>query len=562
MRYIKWLLFLQVYSFPLVHLLAQDSPSPLGAFDQWSDYEYFHVTYLPNTSTTSAQEMSDYMTFDAWGHVGATKYFIARQVGTSKVLPSNFSDWPEDAISHRHRVLSIQITCDGDYYKTPASSFLRGTTAVVWIYSNLTHIVKKQKSQDYDGFIAMEIGYYETKHGLKSDHDKIQRKWSEAHRDKDFEYIEDLTQLDFESQMVEELQDLNYQNTRYPSPRLLNMSVDSMKAIISQTKTDCIYGIYRLSPGSEASCGKYRFGVFNQDGEDVAVLTQDYNSQGASWKVGEVKATFIPTASPSVYIVDWLMGNKRAVEGYAECEGGLLTINIPEEEDYQCSYVKTFPLNRLRGEQANSRITTSTDTTTPESAASAVVIDAQNRFIVTNYHVVEDGKTFRVEQGGGRFEAVVLKTDPDNDLALLRVVDGGMRLSALAISMDDKLGDRVYSAGYPRVWEMGTEIKVTEGVISSMSFLSDPSRFQTSVPITNGNSGGALLDQSGNLVGITQGGWRPDQTTENVNAAVKSLYVVSLAQTESTCIPTLQQRSGEVDFSRIEESVLPLFVFE
>ena len=137
-----------------------------------------------------------------------------------------------------------------------------------------------------------------------------------------------------------------------------------------------------------------------------------------------------------------------------------------------------------------------------------------------------------------------------------------MSLRQIPISMDDKLGDRVYSAGYPRVFEMGDEIKITEGVISSMSFLSDPSKFQTSVPITNGNSGGALLDENGNLVGITQGGWRPDANTENVNAAVKSLYLISLAQTESTCNISLSQNEQKVDFSTIEESVLPLFVYD
>jgi hypothetical protein len=128
--------------------------------------------------------------------------------------------------------------------------------------------------------------------------------------------------------------------------------------------------------------------------------------------------------------------------------------------------------------------------------------------------------------------------------------------------MDDKLGDREYSAGYPRVFEMGDEIKITEGVISSMSFLSDPSKFQTSVPITNGNSGGALLDESGNLVGITQGGWRPDANTENVNAAVKSLYIISLAQTEATCTLSLSQSTSKIDFSEIENSVLPIFVYK
>ena len=127
--------------------------------------------------------------------------------------------------------------------------------------------------------------------------------------------------------------------------------------------------------------------------------------------------------------------------------------------------------------------------------------------------------------------------------------------------MDAALGGKVYSAGFPDLINMGMDIKVTEGIISSVSFLKDPSKFQISCPITSGNSGGALLDEHGNLIGITQGGYRPDLNTENVNAAVKALYVIGLAQTEDSCELNFKLNSSPIDFTKISKAVVPILIY-
>jgi len=75
---------------------------------------------------------------------------------------------------------------------------------------------------------------------------------------------------------------------------------------------------------------------------------------------------------------------------------------------------------------------------------------------------------------------------------------------------------------------MGTEIKFTDGKISSKTgFQGDITKYQISVPIQPGNSGGPLFDYDGNLIGITSSGINPD-LTENVNYAIKSIYLKSL----------------------------------
>lgn len=542
----------------IVVSLGISESSAQKAFSRWSDFEYVYLSYTSNTWTTSASTLAGKMTYDAWNHVGETKNFLASKIGWNRILPDNFEDWPTEVVNNRHRVLFIDIWCDGNYTYTQYGP--SGPSYTYWRFRDLTHMLKVNKNNEYTGNLGIDAFSHSMGLNANRDHQKIQQKWEQAHGYDSYSFTGSR-----EESILKELEELGYNGPSVSAePELTKLNVDSIKNYVDASAGSCIYGIYRIAPGANKSCGKYHFGVIDFDGEPTAVITKDIEISGTSWNKGEVKSRFVPTASSKIFIADWKMANRSSTEGYATCEGGLLTIEIPaiggEEETIPCNYIKTYPLG---GATTNSKsAAVGANVGDAISAGSAVVIDDLNQFIVTNFHVVKERSSFKVEQGGVLHEAVLLKTDEKNDLALLRIMSENIRLKALAISMDDGLGDRVYSAGYPRVFQMGDEIKVTEGVISSMSFLSDPSRFQTSVPITNGNSGGALLDESGNLVGITQGGWRPDANTENVNAAVKSLYVVSLAQTEATCEPSLVQKKGELDFSEIENSVLPIFVFD
>lgn len=196
-------------------------------------------------------------------------------------------------------------------------------------------------------------------------------------------------------------------------------------------------------------------------------------------------------------------------------------------------------------------------------SGSGVVIDAQNGFLATNYHVVEDSRGLLVEVDGKRWPAKVIRTDANNDLALIQVEESARaKMSNLPISLSAGLGSKAFAAGYPKLSTMGKDIKITEGLVSSVSFLDDPTKFQISCPITNGNSGGALLDNFGNLIGITQGGYRPDNNTENVNAAVKGLYVMALAQAQGDCAISTKLNQSVIDFDSLRFSVLPILVLK
>jgi serine protease Do len=108
----------------------------------------------------------------------------------------------------------------------------------------------------------------------------------------------------------------------------------------------------------------------------------------------------------------------------------------------------------------------------------------------------------RVVTAAGLISAKVIKVDAANDLALLKT-EGRFAALPVASSRFMKLGSTVATIGFPNIGLQGFAPKFARGEIGSLSGLQDDARyFQISVPVQPGNSGGALVDQRGNVVRI------------------------------------------------------------
>ncbi len=164
----------------------------------------------------------------------------------------------------------------------------------------------------------------------------------------------------------------------------------------------------------------------------------------------------------------------------------------------------------------------------PKSSGTGFFI-TDDGYILTNFHVVDGFSSFVVKTKKGTFPAQVVRTDPTNDLALLKVVGTFVALP-IGNSSEARLGDAVFTIGFPNLDVQGVEPKLTRGDISSLAGVKDdPRHFQISVPVQPGNSGGPLVAANGNVVGIVTmrlGDWRTLRLTgalpQNVNYAVKS----------------------------------------
>lgn len=162
-------------------------------------------------------------------------------------------------------------------------------------------------------------------------------------------------------------------------------------------------------------------------------------------------------------------------------------------------------------------------------------------FIATNYHVVEGKSQLQAnfKRNGKDFSylAKVVVTDPENDLAIIKIDDKSFNGDeAVPYGLLNRLkdtGSEVFAMGFPMADVLGSEVKFTDGKISSKSGLGgDPTVYQISVPIQPGNSGGPLFDMDGNVVGITSSGLNRDFfKSENVNYAIKASYLKNLMDT-------------------------------
>jgi len=115
--------------------------------------------------------------------------------------------------------------------------------------------------------------------------------------------------------------------------------------------------------------------------------------------------------------------------------------------------------------------------------------------IVTNYHVVAGYRKITLLRTDGReIPATVVTYDAVNDLALLKIKSSiNMPKSLQLASKPARIGDKVFTIGYPHPTTMGAKPKLTDGVISATSGLNDDPRiYQISVPLQSGNSGGPL----------------------------------------------------------------------
>jgi serine peptidase DegS len=134
---------------------------------------------------------------------------------------------------------------------------------------------------------------------------------------------------------------------------------------------------------------------------------------------------------------------------------------------------------------------------------SGVIVDEAGH-IVTNHHVIANAATIRVQLKDGReADARIVGRDPDTDLAVLKIDLTPLPVAVFGRSDQLKVGDVVLAIGNP----LGLSQTVTHGIVSATSRqqlgiapLED--FIQTDAPINFGNSGGALVDSSGALVGI------------------------------------------------------------
>ena len=181
-----------------------------------------------------------------------------------------------------------------------------------------------------------------------------------------------------------------------------------------------------------------------------------------------------------------------------------------------------------------------------KALGSGVIIDADKGYVVTNNHVVDNASKITVQLSDGRrFEAKVIGKDPRSDIALIQLKDA-KNLTAIKLADSEQLrvGDYTVAIGNP----YGLGETVTSGIVSALgrsglNIENYENFIQTDAAINRGNSGGALVNLNGELIGINTAILAPDGGNIGIGFAIPSNMVKNLT---SQMVEYGQVKRGEL----------------
>lgn len=270
---------------------------------------------------------------------------------------------------------------------------------------------------------------------------------------------------------------------------------------------------------------KFKVGFYKESNGKYSMVYLDGMNGIRSWKEGDIIGLFDAAAYRGVFLGKWIKLDKFATPAELVFnDNGSFSVSYQpwnSKTKLESTYIKTYPKGTVEvGSGANS------------STGTGFLLSTKG-YVVTCHHVVSGAKRIYVidnNRSKTRLLASVAIQDANNDLCILKV--NGLSLeygSSLPYGFDEalnKTGESVFCMGYPLTQVMGNEIKVTNGIISSVTgYKGDVSSYQFSAPAQPGNSGGPLINSSGNVIGVVNS---KISQAENVSYAVKTSYLSNL----------------------------------
>ena len=197
----------------------------------------------------------------------------------------------------------------------------------------------------------------------------------------------------------------------------------------------------------------------------------------------------------------------------------------------------------------------------------------RNGYILTCHHVIKDANVIKIAVGGNTYPAKLIRDDPHNDLALLKI-NGSFQAIAFSSKRSAKMGQEVFTIGFPNPNLQGVSAKFTKGTINSLTGFQDDLRlYQISVSVQPGNSGGALLDDKGNVLGVIVAMLDAKTTfkisgslPQNVNYAIKSIYAQAMLDTipgiSGKLLSPSKKQSFENAVNRVKKSTVMVLSYK
>ncbi len=203
---------------------------------------------------------------------------------------------------------------------------------------------------------------------------------------------------------------------------------------------------------------------------------------------------------------------------------------------------------------------------------------SNNGFFLTNHHVIEGGSSIQLMTHEGIVPATVIRIDPAVDLALLQADSGNYHALPFLEKPNIDLGTDIFTIGFPMPDLQGFSPKMTKGVISSLKGLHDDDKeYQIDAAIQPGNSGGPVVDNNGQVVGVVVATLRAKFVAENkgvlpqnVNYAVKKKHVLdflsqvpnALHEISTSNLPIIGISASPKVVEEVQKSCAMVIVYE
>jgi S1-C subfamily serine protease len=249
-------------------------------------------------------------------------------------------------------------------------------------------------------------------------------------------------------------------------------------------------------------------------------------------------------------------GDKTTIKNRSECERNLgreLTL-IAQQRSKEI--LKEIALRKQMAANAAKAASPPLKSRTTVVGSGAII--SPSGYVLTAAHVLGHSAVVSVVMVNDHKTARLVRLDDANDIALLKIDGGPYSALPLVPSGAVRLGQAVATIGFPNVEIQGFSPKVTRGEISSLNGVGDdPRSWQVSVPVQPGNSGGPLLDENGNLIGVVlaklglEAAKATQDLPQNVGYALKSAYIVPLLESLVNDLPPAHQGVKKPSFEEM-----------
>ena len=335
----------------------------------------------------------------------------------------------------------------------------------------------------------------------------------------------------------------------------IDLDKNDFKEYYHENVLDPIEGIWTVSEntdwenmltgvkGNNEIAGKYEVAIIRDKEEYNRYNAYILHSEETEWPRGQMKAYYSKNGYQHTYEEHWFMADHtEKIRNIILEESGIFRTasafsKYPINYDRENISLKVYPPFYMTapGLAVNTQL---------QSMGSGFVISG-NGLIITNYHVIHGKQKIEVyfPSIDKSFTAKIALQDKNNDIALLALED--FHISEyftedipfiISNTSDMRLGQEIFTLGYPLGEILGKSVKLSTGDISSLyGIKDDPRLIQISNPIQPGNSGGPLLNENGEIIGVVVSTLNARYFYENesiipqnVNFAIKGNYVANL----------------------------------